>query len=166
MPVPPTDFAKLSFAENLSPAGVEQLAVLASERTYPAGTIVFREGRQNEDLMFVRSGCIALDMRVPRRGDVRIMSLGSGDLLAWSALLGERRMTATATALEETRVFAIPANEFQRICQADPELGFQFMREAARALANRLVATRLQLLDLFAETMATQVSHAASPASP
>ncbi|MBX9787300.1 MAG: cyclic nucleotide-binding domain-containing protein [Pirellulales bacterium] len=153
MPVSPADFAKLSFAENLSPAGVERLAAIASERAYPAGTVVFREGRQNEDLMFICSGGIALDMRVPRRGEVRIQSLGPGDLLAWSALLGQRKMTATATALEATRVFAIPASAFQQLCQADPELGYQLMHAAARALANRLVCTRLQLLDLFAETM-------------
>jgi CRP-like cAMP-binding protein len=152
MTVSAAEFARLSFAERLSPAGIERLAAVASERTYPAGTVLFREGRQNDELMFITSGGVALDMRVPRRGNVRIMSLGAGDLLAWSALLGQRTMTATATVLEETRVFAIPASEFHAICQSDPELGYHLMREAARALANRLVATRLQLLDLFAET--------------
>ncbi|MGD9644922.1 MAG: Crp/Fnr family transcriptional regulator [Pirellulales bacterium] len=156
MPVSATEFASLSFAERLSPTGVAQLAACASERAVPAGEVLFREGGQNDDLMFVRSGGVALDMQVPRRGNVRILSLGPGDLLAWSAVLGQGKMTASATVLEPARLFVIPASQFEAICHADPQLGYHLMREAARALANRLVATRLQLLDLFAETMALE----------
>lgn len=61
-------------------------------------------------------------------------------------------MTTSAIALQDTRLIAISGDEAIAICESDPTFGYNLMRQVAAALANRLVATRLQLLDLFAET--------------
>ena len=86
---------------------------------------------------------------MPTRGGVRILSVGPGDMIAWSALLGDGRMTASAVAIEDTEVVAIPAADALALSETHPEFGYYLMQRVANALANRLVATRLQLLDLF-----------------
>lgn len=58
-------------------------------------------------------------------------------------------MTATAITLSPTRVLAGSGQEIRSLCDADPVFGYEFMREMAAALSKRLVATRLQLLDLY-----------------
>ena len=88
-------------------------------------------------------------MCVPARGCVRLLTVGAGELLAWSALLGRGEMTATATADEDTQVIAIPAPKLLDICESYPEVGYHLMRRLAHALSRRLLATRLQMLDLF-----------------
>ena len=35
-----------------------------------------------------------------------------------------------------------------KLCAEDPEFGFEFMRRAAQVLAERLAATRMQLLEM------------------
>jgi CRP-like cAMP-binding protein len=70
-------------------------------------------------------------------------------MLAWSALLGEGRMTATAIAIEDTETIAIDADRLLEICTANPQVGFEVMRRMSLALSKRLLATRLQLLDLY-----------------
>ena len=45
---------------------------------------------------------------------------------------------------------AIPADRLLSLCEQDAEFGQHVMRWMAQSLSNRLVATRLQLLDLFA----------------
>ena len=77
------------------------------------------------------------------------MTLGPGDLLAWSALLGERRMTATAIATSPARLLAASAPDLKALCDADHEFGYELMQGMAQALAKRLTATRLQLLNLY-----------------
>lgn len=144
--------AKLRFTETLPADVLERLAALAVLRGYPAHSVVFREGTQNDDMMIVAIGSLALEMHVPGRGNVRILSVGPGDMVAWSALVGSRRMTTSAVALEDTQVVCLPAAEVLEICQADPTFGYDLMSKVAHALADRLVATRLQLLDLFADT--------------
>ncbi len=143
---------KLRFSAALPPGVLNRLAALATLVGYPSGTILFREGTEHEELMIIAIGRVALDMHVPGRGEVRILSLGSGDMVAWSALLGGGRMTTSAVALEDTQVVSIRAADVLALCQSDAEIGYHVMANLAHALANRLVATRLQLLDLFAET--------------
>ncbi len=150
-----TDLAKvlgkLRFSEALPEDVLQRLAALATLCGYPAGTLLFREGTINEQLMIIAIGRVALDMHVPGRGEVRILSLGPGDMVAWSALLGSGRMTTSAVALEDTQMVCVRAAEVKALCQSEAEIGYQLMANLAHTLANRLVATRLQLLDLFAE---------------
>ncbi len=143
---------QLRFTEALPEHVLEQLASASVLRGYAAETVLFREGTQNHELMVICVGCVALDMLVPGRGEVRILSLGPGDVVAWSALLGGGRMTTSAVALEDTQVVSISAAALLTICETDATFGYYLMRRVAGALADRLIATRLQLLDLFADS--------------
>ena len=132
------------------PAGVlEALSTAAVLRDFSAGSTIFREGAENHFLSVLHRGHVGLDMHVAGRGRVRILSLGPGEMLAWSALLGDGQMTATATALEETQLISIPGRHLLELCDTSHEFGYQLMTRVADVLAKRLVATRLQLLDLF-----------------
>ena len=119
---------------------------------YPAGAIIFEQNAVNQDLFLICTGLVGLDMRVPARGNVRILTLASGELLAWSALVGDGQMTATATAIEPVRAIAIDGSRLSDLCQRRPEIGCHVMTRLAESLAHRLTATRLQLLDLYAHT--------------
>jgi CRP-like cAMP-binding protein len=143
---------KLRFSEALPEPMLARVAALAELRGYPSDSLLFREGAHNDRLMVISLGRVALDMQVPGRGEVRIMSLAPGDMVAWSALLGAGRMTTSAVALEDTQVVAIRATDALALCESEPAFGYHLMRQVAVTLANRLVATRLQLLDLFADT--------------
>jgi CRP-like cAMP-binding protein len=112
--------------------------------------VLFREGAPSQDLFLVQSGFFALDMFVPARGRITILTVGPGELLGWSALLGEGAMTATATAVENSQVIGLPGDKLRTLCNVDHEFGYSLMRHLAVALSQRLLATRLQLLDLFA----------------
>ncbi len=141
--------AELRFTAGLPAPMLAELASLATVRAYSENTVVFREGAECADLFVVQSGHVALEMHVPGRGSSRILTVGEGEFLGWSALLGDCRMTATATTMEPTRLVAIPAARLRELCEAHPEIGYRVMRQMAVALSHRLVATRLQLLDLF-----------------
>jgi CRP-like cAMP-binding protein len=140
---------QLSFSSDLPDVVLTQLAELAALHDHSAGEVLFREGSAFEELLIIAQGRLALEMHVPGRGEVRLLTLGAGDLAAWSALVGNGQMTATGRALDDLRVLSIPARDLQCQCEADSELGYFVMRQVAQSLANRLVATRLQLLDLF-----------------
>ena len=145
---------QLRFTAPLPEETLARLAESASLRGFPGGTQLFREGSRNEQLMIISIGRVGLDMFVPGRGNIRILTLGPGDVIAWSALLGGGRMTTSAMALEDTQVVAISADEVLRTCESNHDFGYYLMHRVATSLAERLLATRLQLLDLFAESSA------------
>ena len=142
---------QLNFSAGLPDNVLTKLAAIATLCHHPAGAILFREGCDHNRLLIITKGRIALDMRVPGRDEVRILSLGAGDVVAWSALIGNGCMTTSAVALEDTQVVSIEARDLLSLCEADHTLGYFMMRRIGHALANRLVATRLQLLDLFSD---------------
>ena len=157
---------ELSFAKGLPSRAREALAAMAALETVSEWSVLFREGAPCQDLFLVQTGFFALDMYVPAKGHVTILTVGPGELLGWSALLGGGSMTATATAVEESRVIALPAEKLRTLCQVDHEFGYSLMRHMAVALSQRLLATRLQLLDLFAPVDRQPVDRQPVPSQP
>ncbi len=102
---------------------------------------------------------VALEMSVPERGMVRVLTLGAGDMVAWLALLGHGEMSTTAVSVEDTQAISISAPHLLEICESNPDVGYQIMRRMAQALSRRLVATRMQLLDLFSDETSVASEH-------
>jgi len=132
------------------PASVRaRLTSLFQVECHGAGSCIFREGEYIDRVFYIASGDVALEMDVPGRGRQRVLSLGPGDLLGWSPVFARSAMTTTAIALTDVALLAAPADDLRRRCETDHEIGYFFMRQVAKSLCQRLVGTRLQLLDLF-----------------
>ncbi|MCA9026908.1 MAG: cyclic nucleotide-binding domain-containing protein [Planctomycetaceae bacterium] len=141
--------SSLQFTSQLPQTAREALAGIASERAFGKGEVLCREGEGCEELFLINKGHVGLDMLVPGRGQVRVMTLGPGDVLAWSALIGNQGATATGVALDDVETVVFPDDALLDLCQVNSEVGYPLMRELAKAISRRLVASRLQLLDLF-----------------
>ena len=143
---------KLRFLNRLSDRRLTEFLPIAAIEYRIAGRILFHEGAICDRIFFVADGAVALDMFVPLRGSVRVLTLGASEFFTWSALLDNRRTTVTATVIEDATLVCIPARSLWELCDRDPESGFTIMQCLAFALSDRLLATRLQFLDLFRET--------------
>ena len=102
--------AELHFAADLPAEVLDRLSQVAIVELMAAGHVLFREGTQNRNWYLVSSGRVALEMNVPGRGAVRILTLGPGEMVAWSALVGEGKMTATAVAVEDSELVVVDAD--------------------------------------------------------
>lgn len=127
----------------------ERLAPLARIVSFPSGTIVFSEGDRHDTLYFLSGGSVRLDMQTAKHGRQTILSMGAGDLLAWSALLGDAVMTTSATVVEPTEAVAFDSQTLKPFLASCPDTGLRFMTAVAQAVSRRLLATRLQMLDLY-----------------
>ena len=136
--------------QHLSPANLGSLVSRGRWLEYDAGAYLFREGEHNRDVFFLLEGRVDLSMTVPGRGPSRILTLGPGDLIAWSAVVRDGTMSCAAQCVDAVKLLAIGAADLETLMTADPQFGYEFMKMMATALTKRLIATRLQLLDLFA----------------
>ena len=150
--------SKLHFSAQLPETVQERLASAAVVHRVAAGKVLFRENAQNEELMIIWTGQVALDMHVPGRENIRILSLGPGDVIGWSALLGGGRMTTSATALEETQIISFSAPALTAACESNHSFGYFLMNKVASSLAGRLLDMRKQLLDLLSFEEAIQIN--------
>ena len=89
-------------------------------------------------------------MRVPGRGDQIVETLGASTVLGWSWLNPPYRWHFGAVARLATTAIAFDASSVRRRCDADPAFGYAALRSFTPVIIERLQATRLRLLDLYA----------------
>jgi CRP-like cAMP-binding protein len=70
-------------------------------------------------------------------------------------VLEQVRLTSTARTITPVQLIEINGGQIIAMCEHDARFGYTFMRRSALALAKRLNATRLQLLDVFGQQMPT-----------
>ena len=141
---------RLVFTAGLDPDHRDQIAKIAHTVAWDAGVIVFREGERGSLIYIVEKGSVAIEMSVPGRGRVTLLTVGRGEVFGWSSLFSERRKTATARTVEPTTALALDSDQLREMCEADPRLGFLITRRILGVVAERLTATRMQLLDIYA----------------
>ncbi len=134
---------------DISPRSRDKLIALAQIRRYQEGDTIFREGDHSLNLYLVTEGEVSLDLHDPTRGAQTVTTVEAGEWFGWSAMIEPRVETATARALLDTETLAIRGGALMDLCREDHELGFEIYRSLAVTIARRLLATRLQLLDLY-----------------
>ena len=140
---------QLALHRHLSQRTLEQLISVARVVDWSPGSFLFREGQQHDGVYLMVSGKLELAMTIPGRGRQRILTVGPGELVAWSSVLGEGRMTCDAQCITDVRLLRLTSGELSALAAADPLFGYEFIKLMAAGLAKRLTATRLQMLDLF-----------------
>lgn len=141
--------AEQKFFSGLTSPDLELLARCASNVRFDADQMLLKEGEEANDFYLIRDGKVALELFLPDRGPVVLQTLGAGDVLGWSWLIPPYRWRFDARATERTRCLALDGKCLRTKCEENPRLGYELLQRVARVFADRLIATRLQLLDVY-----------------
>ena len=135
----------------MTPEHFNKIVSIAKIFRYEPGQVIFHEGDKEDYLYVVLEGRVAIEISVPGRGRMRILTADAMDEVGWSAVTPVvRQRTAGARAVLPSRLVAFDASELRRMCEEDHDFGYYVMRRMANLVAGRLLTTRLQLLDMFA----------------
>ena len=97
----------------------------------------------------IRTGRVALEIGAPGRENLRIQTVGPGEILGWSWLISPYRWHFGGIAVLETRAIALDGECLRNKCEKDPVFGYEMLKRLSQVMERRLEATRLQLLDLY-----------------
>ncbi len=146
------ELQKIPWFRELQIKHLDMIAGITQLRTVKSGEVLFREGDRAEYIYIVLSGRIALDMAVPPRGKTRFHTADTWEVIGWSSATPVvHQRTASATAVVDSRLAMIDSTKLRELCDQDHDLGYLVMRRLANIVASRLMSSRLQLLDMFAE---------------
>ena len=134
---------------SVSAANLRELAKLGKRVSFPEHTVIFRNHEPAVRCYVITDGAVSLEVCGSVSGCAQILTVGNGELLGWSPLLGQPFLTATAKTNCATEAIEFDGHAIVDLCERQPGFGYQIMRCTALALAQRLTATRLQLLDVF-----------------
>jgi CRP/FNR family cyclic AMP-dependent transcriptional regulator len=143
----------LPLFSDLSDEHVQVIAGVSTVRPFQEGQEIFHEGDPRDFLYVVLEGRVALEMHVPGRGRLRILTVEPQEVLGWSSVSDvASKRTVTARVVSPANLLVIDAGRLQQACVKDPVLGYAVMHHVANVIAGRLLATRLQLLDMFSQS--------------
>lgn len=138
----------MRFFDGVADQELIRLAALAQLEEYAAGVAIFKQGKQGSKFFLVVDGSVSLEIATADGATKRIHTVGPGELLGWSPLLKSGAMKATARPLTEAKLISFDAAQTLALCERAPSLGISLLRQVACALAERLHATRLHLLEV------------------
>ncbi len=138
----------VEFFRDIADEHLQRVAEIARPAEFPANTEMFREHDVAKDVYVIISGQVSLVICQPKVGCRQLMEVGDGEFVGWSPLVGRAHLTDTAHTLTAVKTLAFDGEALLAKCSEDPKFGLEIMQRVAVALAQRLSATRLQLLNL------------------
>jgi CRP-like cAMP-binding protein len=114
--------------------------------------VIFREGQRAARFYLVLHGDVALEIHSPGREARIIQTVNGGEVLGWSWIFAPYRWTFDARALTPTEAIELDGEMLRGDTgpEIDVEYRYLLMAGFAKLIADRLQATRLQLMDMYA----------------
>ena len=141
--------AEHKFFEGMTPEALELIAGCGTNVHFKADTPIISEDQPADVFYVLRTGRVALEVATPRRGPLVIETVGPGEILGVSWLLPPYRWTFDGRAMTATSAVALDAACLRQKCDDDPALGYEMYKRFAGLVRDRLLATRLQLVDFY-----------------
>lgn len=125
---------------------VEVLADVTRERTWPAGTWLFRHGGVADVFHLVVAGRVSLEVADPGDDPIVVETLRPGEPLGWSWLYPHRTWAFDARAVEDSMTLELQAVRLRALMDEDAVFGRDLALRVGRVAVDRLLHTRTQLV--------------------
>jgi len=131
----------------MPPKRLEEVSRFFREDFFPKGSPLLEEKRPARRLFLLLRGTVAVSLRRGEEELIVEIHRRKGDLFGWSALVPPKQYTATAKALEDSRVLSIPGKDLERFFRRHPSCGWLFLKKLSTLIATRLHRTRTFLVE-------------------
>jgi CRP/FNR family transcriptional regulator, cyclic AMP receptor protein len=138
----------LSAFEGMDAGHRNFLAGCASFAHFEAGTRILRSGEPADGLFLIRTGKVALELRAPGRTIV-VQTVDEDDFFGWSWMVPPFRWHFDARALTPVSAIRFDAECVRRKCENDAAFGYQMMKCFVPVIVDRLMGTRLQVMEVY-----------------
>lgn len=124
---------KVPLFEGLSDEDLERLADVSVDYTAETGETLFDEGEEGDRFFVVMEGAVELSRRRSGGGKEKLAVRRAGEAFGEMALLNDAPRSATAQAVESTRLLVLDRNGFQTLLDPDSP-AFRMLISLAKAL--------------------------------
>jgi CRP/FNR family cyclic AMP-dependent transcriptional regulator len=128
----------LEIFKDLRDRELGSLVAALHSRTYREGEVVFVEGDIGRALFVLEDGAVELTRKDADGRPVVLYRLKPGDFFGEMALLESLPRTATATAVDKTRLHLLYKSKLDALLMAEPRIGVTIMSHLASLLSARL----------------------------
>jgi CRP-like cAMP-binding protein len=124
--------------ENIDMAGLDKISKIAKEVFVKKGEPLFKESDDTRGLWLIHSGKIEISKVTADGWRQTIVVLPQGHFFGELSILENRKHVAFATALEDTQLFLIPKEDFEKMMEEDCSLALCIVKRIAIAMSKNL----------------------------
>ena len=139
--MPAATDARVNVLKGLDEEEIARLESVCEVLTLAPGQPVFREGDEGHDLYILRAGQVRISKAVSLSVDRTLATLGPGGVFGELAMVGEGTRSASAVAVDQSRLLILSREGFESLVDNEPVLGLKVMGRFAAMLADRLRIT-------------------------
>jgi len=132
----------------------EQLSVvekMCTPQVFEPGAIICKQDRKQDTLYVIEEGLVGIILEVGALSQRQVQTASNFEVVGWSALIEPFICTATARAIEKTKVLAFDARELRRLFRIEPEVGYKIGPAIGNVVAKRLRHAYTQLLGVTSQ---------------
>jgi CRP/FNR family cyclic AMP-dependent transcriptional regulator len=138
--------AEQPFFQGLDPRHMHVAAHGAIEDKFDVHAYIFNEREKAGKFYILRKGKVALEGVSPLDKLITIDTLEAGDVLGWSWLLPPYHWQYSARVIEPAQLIVLDGVYLREKCEEDHDFGYELVKRAMQAIAQRLQTTRTQML--------------------
>jgi CRP/FNR family cyclic AMP-dependent transcriptional regulator len=139
---------------DLEGAELERFSHVAVPRTFPAGTRVFHEGDNSDACYIVKEGSFRVTREHSDGRAITLATLGPGEIFGELAMLDGDQRSASAEALTDGELLALPAGDVRSLLARHPEIALKLVA----GLVRRLRAANVRLSRQSFQTVPSRVA--------
>ena len=124
--------------KDIDAAGLNTIANILKEVFIKKGEALFKESEETKGLWLIHSGKIEISKITADGWRQTIVVLPPGHFFGELSILENRKHVASATALEDTELFLIPKEDFERMMEEDCSLALCIVKRVAIAMSKNL----------------------------
>ena len=128
--------------ENLLDKELSEVVRLTHERNYKIGEYIFKKLAPAEGMYVILDGLVDI---IDPDTNTNFASLETGDFFGELALLDDEPRSASATAMQPSRLIGFFRTDLLTLMKRDPELGNKILLNLSRVLGERLRKTNEEL---------------------
>jgi CRP/FNR family transcriptional regulator len=133
---------------------LERFSQVAVPRSFPAGTRVFHEGDDSDACYIVKDGSFRVTREHSDGRAITLATLGAGEIFGELAMLDGDKRSASAEALTDGDLLALPANDVRALLARHPEISLKLVA----GLVRRLRAANVRLSRQSFQTVPSRVA--------
>ncbi|MDI6797813.1 MAG: cyclic nucleotide-binding domain-containing protein [Desulfatibacillaceae bacterium] len=134
-------FTQILIFNGLDQKQMTKVKACCQEKDYTAGSRIFADGQQAENLFVVLEGRVDLRFEIPGRESTssdNITSVRQGQVLGWSALMHSPIYSLSAyCATDKCRLLKVSRDCLLALFEEDPRMGYIVMSHMAEVIRTR-----------------------------
>jgi CRP-like cAMP-binding protein len=144
-------FDQSSLFQGLTATQRAQLKPLFVPVDYYSDATIFEQNDPANFLYVVIMGEVVVNFKPDDGPAIDVARVEPGDIVGWSAALGRRTYTSSASCTTYTQLLRVRGEDLRMLCEIHPETGIVILERLASVIAQRLHSTHeivVQLLEI------------------